>query len=62
MNKISKINAICLVVQSFNVKLTLNQKYIFQSVMNLFGKNVPKILLLCLLLQMEEKSKLLILF
>ena len=42
MNKISKINAICLVVQSFNVKLTLNQKYIFQSVMNLFGKNVAE--------------------
>ena len=42
LNKISKINAICLVVQSFNIKLTLNQKYIFQSVINLFGKNVIK--------------------
>ena len=40
LNKISKINAICLVVQSFNIRLTLNQKYIFQSVINLFGKNV----------------------
>ena len=40
LKKISRINVICLVVQSFNVRLTLNQKYIFQSVINLFGKNV----------------------
>ena len=40
LNKISKINVICLVVQSYNIRLTLNQKYIFQSVINLFGKNV----------------------
>ncbi len=40
LKKISKINVICLVLQYYNIRLTLNQKYIFQSVINLFGKNV----------------------
>ena len=42
INEISKINAVCLVVRFFDTKLTLNQKYIFQSIINLFGKDIAQ--------------------
>ena len=57
LNKLIKINAICLVVQSFNIRLTLNQKYIFQSVINLFGKNVIKNFIIMLTFSDGGKSQ-----
>ena len=41
-NKIDNINAICFVVQSYNVRLTSSQKYIFSSIMNLFGDDIAE--------------------
>ena len=41
-NKLTKIDAICFVVQSSNVRLTANQNYIFSSVMSLFGKDIAE--------------------
>lgn len=40
--EINQINAICFVAQSSNARLTANQKYIFSSIMNLFGKDVAE--------------------
>ena len=41
-NSISHINAICLVIKSYNARLTVNQKYIFSMVLDLFGKDVQE--------------------
>ena len=41
-NDISHLNAICFVVQSTNAKLTLNQRYIFNSIMDLFGEDIKE--------------------
>jgi tRNA A37 threonylcarbamoyladenosine biosynthesis protein TsaE len=40
--KLTKIDAICFVAQSSNVRLTANQNYIFSSVMSLFGKDIAE--------------------
>ena len=40
--KLQKIDAICFVAQSSNVRLTANQNYIFSSVMSLFGKDIAE--------------------
>ena len=40
--KISNLNAICLVAQSSNARLTVNQKYIFTSILNLFSENMKE--------------------
>lgn len=40
--EINQINAICFVAQSSIARLTANQKYIFSSIMNLFGKDVAE--------------------
>ena len=42
MNKLNTINAICFVAQSSNARLTINQKYIFTSILDLFGKDVQE--------------------
>ena len=41
-NKLNTINAICFVAQSSNARLTANQKYIFTSILDLFGKDVQE--------------------
>ena len=38
--EVSHINAICFVAQSTNSKLTVNQKYIFNSIMDLFSEDI----------------------
>lgn len=40
--EINQINAICFVAQSSNARLTANQKYIFSSIMDLFGNDVAE--------------------
>ena len=40
--EINTINAICFVAQSSNARLTANQKYIFSSIMDLFGNDVAE--------------------
>ncbi|EDR28199.1 hypothetical protein, conserved [Entamoeba dispar SAW760] len=40
--KVLDLNAICFVAQSSNARLTVNQKYIFNNIINLFGKDVKK--------------------
>ena len=40
--KIDNLNAICFVVQSSNTRLTVFQKYIFNSIMNLFGDDIAE--------------------
>ncbi len=40
--KIDSLNAICFVVQSSNARLTASQKYIFSSIMNLFGDDIAE--------------------
>ena len=40
--KISNLNAICLVAQSSNARLTVNQKYIFTSILNLFSEDMKE--------------------
>ena len=40
--EISHINAICFVAQSTNAKLTVNQKYIFNSIMDLFSEDIKE--------------------
>ena len=40
--EVSHINAICFVAQSTNAKLTINQKYIFNSIMNLFSEDIKE--------------------
>ena len=42
MNKLNTINAICFVAQSSNARLTVNQRYIFTSILDLFGKDVQE--------------------
>ena len=39
---VSHINAICFVAQSTNAKLTINQKYIFNSIMDLFSEEIKE--------------------
>ena len=39
---VSHINAICFVAQSTNAKLTINQKYIFNSIMDLFSEDIKE--------------------
>ena len=39
---LNSLNAICFVAQSSNAKLTANQKYIFTSVLDLFGEDVKE--------------------
>jgi hypothetical protein len=39
---ITSINAVCFVAQSSNARLTANQKYIFNKVMELFGKDIAE--------------------
>jgi len=41
-NSISHINAICLVIKSSTARLTVNQRYIFSMVLDLFGKDVQE--------------------
>ena len=41
-SEISHINAICFVAQSTNSKLTINQKYIFNSIMDLFSDDIKE--------------------
>ena len=41
-SEISHINAICFVAQSTNSKLTVNQKYIFNSIMDLFSDEIKE--------------------
>ena len=41
-NKLNTINAICFVAQSSNARLTANQRYIFTSILDLFGKDVQE--------------------
>lgn len=40
--EIDTINAICFVAQSSNARLTVNQKYIFDSIINLFGNDIAE--------------------
>ena len=40
--EVDVINAICFVVQSGNTKLTENQKYVFSSIMKLFGNDIAE--------------------
>lgn len=40
--KLYSLNAICFVAQSSNARLTANQKYIFTSVLDLFGEDVKE--------------------
>ena len=44
--EIDSIHAICFVVQSNNYWLTLNQKYMFDNIINLFGNDIAENLLL----------------
>ena len=39
---LNSLNAICFVAQSSNARLTVNQKYIFASVLDLFGEDVKE--------------------
>ena len=41
-NKLTTINAICFVAQSSNARLTANQRYIFTSILDLFGNDVKE--------------------
>ena len=41
-NRLNNINAICFVAQSSNARLTANQRYIFTSILDLFGKDVQE--------------------
>ena len=40
--KLNSLNAICLVAQSSNARLSVNQKYIFKSILDLFGEDVKE--------------------
>ena len=40
--KLNSLNAICFVAQSSNARLTVNQKYIFTSILDLFGADVKE--------------------
>ena len=40
--EIDTINAICFVAQSSNARLTVNQRYIFDSIINLFGNDIAE--------------------
>ena len=40
--EVNHINAICFVAQSTNAKLTINQKYIFNSIMDLFSEEIKE--------------------
>ena len=40
--EIDSIHAICFVAQSSNARLTVNQKYIFDSIINLFGNDIAE--------------------
>ncbi|GAB1226688.1 hypothetical protein ENUP19_0301G0037 [Entamoeba nuttalli] len=40
--KVFDLNAICFVAPSSNVKLTVSQKYVFENIIDLFGKDVKK--------------------
>ena len=42
IDKLSEINAICFVCQSANARLTTNQKYVFNSIFDLFGDDVKE--------------------
>lgn len=42
IDKLSEINAICFVCQSANARLTTNQKYVFNSILDLFGDDVKE--------------------
>ena len=42
MNELNSINAILFVVKSSDTRLTSHQKYIFSSIISLFGKNIKK--------------------
>ena len=39
---IYKINAICFVIKSYTNRLTFEEKYLFESIINLFGRNTEK--------------------
>ena len=41
-NRLNTINAICFVAQSSNARLTANQRYIFTSILDLFGNDVKE--------------------
>lgn len=40
--ELNSLNAICFVAQSSNARLTVNQKYIFTSILDLFGEDVKE--------------------
>ena len=42
IDSLSEINALCFVCQSANARLTTNQKYVFNSIFNLFGDDVKE--------------------
>ena len=42
IDSLSEINAICFICQSHNTRLTKSQKYIFNTIYNLFGDNVKE--------------------
>ncbi len=47
-NKISTINAVCFVTKASTNRLTSSQKYVFDSVLNLFGKDIKEnIVIMC---------------
>lgn len=46
--KLSTLNAICFVAKSSNNRLTVSQKYIFNSIMDLFGEDVKEIFVVML--------------
>ena len=41
-NKISKINAVCFITKASTTRLTSSQKYVFDSVLNLFGNDIKE--------------------
>ncbi|MBN3296874.1 STXB protein, partial [Amia calva] len=47
-NGIVSVDAVCFVVQSFLVRLTPTQKYIFDSILSIFGKDIAENILLFL--------------
>jgi len=46
--EINGLNAICLLAQSYNSRLTINQKYIYTRILNLFGEDVKENFILML--------------
>ncbi|XP_059926358.1 uncharacterized protein LOC132471243 [Gadus macrocephalus] len=58
-NGVSEIDAICLVVQAHQVRLTPKQKYIFDSLLSIFGKDVAENFQILVTFAGEKKPKVL---